>query len=339
MADSSLADYIKANKIKPNRRPGAAQVTNKGPKKNVVQKAKKGNQQQGAGKKFKKVQQAGAKKVNKVQQGGVKKVKNVQRGGFKPMRGQATRGRGQVRSNWRPKAAANIARTYQSFKPVTPFQSFKPVAPVKTAPAKVTITNLDFGVSEQDIKELFSEFGTLKKTAIHYNAQGKSMGVADLVYARHADALKAIRQYNGVALDGRQMKLKLEGQQAAGGLSKPNIVKRLTRGAAPMVKGRGGQRGTFKVRGGQRGTFKVRGGQRGTFKVRGGQRGTFKARGGARGQGAVRGQKPTRGQGATRGRGGARSGRGGRGGKRANQKPPTVEELDAQLDAYIKTKA
>jgi len=290
MADSSLAEYIKANKIKPNRR-GGAQVANKGAKN------KKPGQQ-------KPKKQQGVKKVqNGKQQGGIKKAKNAQRGGFKSMRGQATRGRGQARGNWRPRAAANVART------------FKPT-PVRTGPAKIKISNLDFGVSDQDLKDLFSEFGSLKMASIHYNAQGASMGVAHLVYGRGADAAKAMKQYNGVALDGRPMRLQLEGgqqQQLTGALNRPKtLVKRLTRGAAPVGRGRGGQRG----------------------------------RGGARGKGPVRGQKATRGQGATRGRGGAKRGRGGNRGNKTQQnkkqqkpKPPTVEELDAQLDAYINSKA
>jgi len=148
--------------------------------------------------------------------------------------------------------------------------------------------------------------------AIHYNAQGKSMGTASLVYARRGDAIKAIKQYNGVALDGRTMNLKLEGAQ--GGFQNTSPVKRLGRGAVGVRGNRGAGRGG-------------RGGARGKFVPRGGQKG----RGGARGRG---GQK---GRGGARGRGGR--GRGGRGGKAAQKaKPKTAEELDAELDAYIQTK-
>jgi len=278
MADSSLDEYIKANKIKPNRSGGAK--VNKAPKKQ------------------------GQKKVMNGKQGGVKKAKKTQNGATKPMRGQAKRGRGSTRGNWRPRAATTVAR------------SFQPAASLQTGPAKVQISNLDFGVSDQDIKELFSEFGSLKSASIHYNAQGKSMGVAHLVYGRHADAMKAVKQYNGVALDGRTMKLKLEGQQGTSLAARVAFtsvargVKRLNRGAAQVGRSRGGQRGSFR------------------------------GRGGARGRGAVRGNNSVRRQGTTRGRGGAKRGRGGRGGKQANKKKPlTAEQLDAQLDAYIKTKA
>jgi len=312
MADSSLAEYIKANKIKPNRNPGAP---NKGPKKPGQQKKKKNQNLQ-------KTKQGGVKKAKNQQnvkkgknQQNVKKGKNQQN--VKKAKNQMNGfGGGQATKKWRPKAANNIVKNFQSFN--------KPAAPqvqIKTGPAKIQITNLDFNVTEDDVKELFGEFGGLKKAAIHFTSEGKSMGVADLVYARRADAIKAIKQYNGVQLDGRPMRIAIQDQQQKQQQpKKPNILKRLSRGAAPITKGRGGMRGNFKGRGNLRGTFKPRGGQRGTFKARGGQRGTFKQRGGARGGAAAKGAKKQV-------------------KKKQVKKEVTVEDLDKQLDAYIQAKS
>jgi len=278
--DMSLDEFIKAKKIKPNRGGGRGGRGGRG-------RGGRGGRGRGGS------QNRGASANRGVQKGG--RGRGGQRGGFKNFRGQQKRGGGF----FRPRAAANVARNFQA--------GGRPQ--ISTGPAKIQITNLDFGVSDSDIKELFSEFGSLKMAAIHYNAQGKSMGTASLVYARRGDAVKAIKQYNGVALDGRTMNLRLEGAQVgagAGGFKNTSPVKRLGRGAV-------GIRGNRGARGGARGKFVARGAGRGG------------ARGGQRGRGG-------------KGRGAGRGGRGGRGGKANKAKPKTAEQLDAELDAYIQTK-
>ncbi|XP_050439650.1 THO complex subunit 4-A-like [Adelges cooleyi] len=156
---------------------------------------------------------------------------------------------------------------------------------------KIVISNLDFGVTSTDIQELFDEFGPLKTATVHYDRSGRSLGTADVVFDSKNAALKAVRQYNNVPLDGRPMKIELATDLS----TVANLATRLSRPA------------TLPTRGSRGGVRANRGG------VRGGGRNSI--RGNSRGRGAARG-----------------------GGRGAEKKMPNKDELDAQLDSFIKSK-
>ncbi|KAF8105059.1 hypothetical protein N665_0163s0030 [Sinapis alba] len=170
---------------------------------------------------------------------------------------------------------------------------------------KLYISNLDYGVSNEDIKELFSEVGDLKRYGLHYDKSGRSKGTAEVVFSRRGDALAAVKRYNNVQLDGKLMKIEIVGTN----LSAPTPTP-LTPVQFPFASN--GILGNFNEN--HNGSFN------GNFRGRGGFMG--RPRGGF-GGGNFRG-----------GRGGR--GGGGRGRGRGRDEKVSAEDLDAELDKYHK---
>ncbi|KAJ8924229.1 hypothetical protein NQ315_007020 [Exocentrus adspersus] len=95
-----------------------------------------------------------------------------------------------------------------------------PQQTVKTAPGTLIITNLAFGITNNEVYQLFAEFGPIKRAVVHFDALGRSMGTGDVVFFKMQDAVRAMKAYNGATLDGRVMKIKIAVEEITGGTGK-----------------------------------------------------------------------------------------------------------------------
>ncbi|WOG96663.1 hypothetical protein DCAR_0415999 [Daucus carota subsp. sativus] len=85
---------------------------------------------------------------------------------------------------------------------------------VETA-TKILVSNLNYAVSENDIKDLFSVVGDVKKISVHYDKSGRSEGSAEIIYSNWKDAEAAVKRYNNIQLDGKPMEVKIVGMVTA----------------------------------------------------------------------------------------------------------------------------
>jgi len=116
-------------------------------------------------------------------------------------------------------------------------------------PIKLLVTNLEVGVTQKDMEELFGEFRDFKKAQMHYNKDGRSLGTCELGFRSRDGALRAAKQYKGVPLDGLPMEITILGDN----IPTEPVSKRL--GAAPRARPSPPRRrgsGAGRPRGGRR---------------------------------------------------------------------------------------
>ncbi|XVE99050.1 hypothetical protein REPUB_Repub03eG0163300 [Reevesia pubescens] len=147
---------------------------------------------------------------------------------------------------------------------------------------KLYVSNLDHGVTNEDIRELFSEIGELKRYAVHYDKNGRPSGSAEVVYLRRSDAFAALKRYNNVLLDGKPMKIEIVGANSEVPIS-----------ARVNVTGINGRRKRTVVMTPEVGQSRSSAGITSGLNRRGGMRGrgSMRGRGGMRGRGRGRGKK------------------------------------------------
>ncbi|KAI5887163.1 uncharacterized protein SCHCODRAFT_02640902 [Schizophyllum commune H4-8] len=121
-----------------------------------------------------------------------------------------SRPRGGRRGGARRGAGAK-AQVLGTNRPKVPVVTGRPAA-VSTQPSdKIIVSNLPLDVNEAAVKELFATtVGPLRSVMIHYDAGGRSKGIAVVNFQRSGDGNKAYQQYNNRLIDGkRPMKVEI----------------------------------------------------------------------------------------------------------------------------------
>ncbi|KAG0259103.1 hypothetical protein BG011_002840 [Mortierella polycephala] len=81
-------------------------------------------------------------------------------------------------------------------------------APSNDGNSKITVENLHYAVTLEDIKELFeTHAGPVKFAEVKYDLSGRSTGVATVLFKTPGNAAVAIKKLHGIELDGQPMKI------------------------------------------------------------------------------------------------------------------------------------
>jgi cold-inducible RNA-binding protein len=115
---------------------------------------------------------------------------------------------------------------------------------------KIYVGNLSFSTTEEELRELFTQAGTVASTTLIKDRDtGQSKGFAFIEMSNQADAEKAIHMFNGKTFGNRELKVNL---------ARP----REERGAGGYGRGGGFGRGSGYGRGGSGSNRRGSGGQR-----------------------------------------------------------------------------
>lgn len=80
---------------------------------------------------------------------------------------------------------------------------------------RIIVSNLNGGVSEEDIRELFGAVGPLVSTTLYRNDDGDSLCRANVIFEKMPDALESIKRYNNVPLDNMPLRISLATEKSS----------------------------------------------------------------------------------------------------------------------------
>ncbi|KAJ7634681.1 hypothetical protein FB45DRAFT_909547 [Roridomyces roridus] len=170
----------------------------------------------------------------------------------------AARPKTDRRSSNRGKARVQVLGN-QGLSPATRARKAATAAPKQAAPTstpaeKIIVSNLPPDVNEAQVKELFhTTVGPLREVTLHYDAGGRSKGVATVLFSKKGDGNRAFAQYNNRLIDGRRpMKIEIvmDPSRAAPPATlasrvapAPGAANDAPRNNGTATRGRGGRRG------------------------------------------------------------------------------------------------
>ncbi|KAJ2615686.1 hypothetical protein H4S08_001132 [Coemansia sp. RSA 1365] len=74
---------------------------------------------------------------------------------------------------------------------------------------KILIGNLDYGVTEGDLRALFGQIGHVTRATLNHDRNGRSNGTGEVVFKDSSHAALAVKKYHNVELDNRKMKIEV----------------------------------------------------------------------------------------------------------------------------------
>ena len=77
--------------------------------------------------------------------------------------------------------------------------------------SKILISNLNWEVTQDNLKELFTECGEVRRASIAFDRTGRSEGHGEVTFASRNAAEIAVKEFNGALLDGLALKIIVAG--------------------------------------------------------------------------------------------------------------------------------
>lgn len=132
---------------------------------------------------------------------------------LKTRRQSNRRGRGGRRSDAaRPAPTGPVGGVGKSTKPAKQPKSAPSASAAPETSGKILVSGLPHDVDQNQLQEYFASavgVGKPKKVLLQYGQNGRSLGMAQIVFSKHEQAVKATAALNGVKIDNRPVRVEM----------------------------------------------------------------------------------------------------------------------------------